>query len=584
LTQTVVESGLLREGADRYVLYGPLPQLAIPTTLQASLLARLDRLGSVRELAQEAAAIGRDFSFELLAAVSGRSDSELALGLEQLVASGLVQQRGVPPAASYSFRHALMQDVAYSTLLRAKREALHARVAEAYEQRFRDLIDTRPELLAHHLAQAGFAARSIGFWLEAARLSLTRGAAAEAVAQLQRGLVLLSEIPNYENRRRRELDLQIALGNALAASTGYNGTETDAAYGRARELCLEIGDTVQLVRVGWGQVAGHFAGGRQKLALAAARELLVLSEQLGDAGGRQMGHAGMGASLLHLARFDEARVQFEAALATDPASEREWLYLYGLSGRMTALAYMGLGLALQGRLAAARQLAEQSVAEALSLAHPTSLCFAHSIASRIYYLLRDSEALGRHAPMVVRLADEHGLGLWQGLGRIYAGWSLAENDAVEGAAMIADGIARYRAAGAALCMSLFLSSFASVEAKAGNRQAAVRLLAEAQEVGNAGEERLFSAEMQRLSAEATGELDGDLDGAERAFRAAIALAREQGAKLWELRAATSLTRLLRAGDKAKAARDDLRAIYHDFTEGFSDPDLLEAKALLDTVE
>ncbi len=584
LTQTVVESGLLREGADRYVLYGPLPQLAIPTTLQASLLARLDRLGAVREIAQEAAAIGRDFSLELLAAVSGRSDSELAIGLEQLVASGLVQRRGVPPSALYSFKHALMQDVAYSTLLRARREALHARVAEAYEHRFRYIIDTRPELLAHHLAQAGFAERSIGFWLDAARLAITRGAAAEAVAQLQRGLVLLTEVPDYETRRRRELDLQIALGNALASSTGYTGIETDAAYRRARELCLEIGDTVQLVRVGWGQVAGHFAGGRQKLALAAARELLALSEQLGDAGGRQMGHAGMGASLLHLARFDEARAQFELALATDPASEHEWLHLYGLSGRMTALAYMGFGLALQGQPAAARGLAEQSVAEALSLAHPTSLCFAHSIASRIYYLLRDSKALGRHAPVVVRLADEHGLGLWQGLGRIYAGWSHADNDPVEGAALIADGLARYRAAGAALGLSLFLGSLASVEAKAGNQHAAVRLLTEAQEAGDAGEERWFSAEMQRLSGEATLALDGDVAGAERTFRAAIALAREQGAKLWELRAATSLSRLLRTGDKAAAARDDLAAIYRDFTEGLSDPDLLEAKAVLDVFD
>jgi predicted ATPase/class 3 adenylate cyclase len=584
LTQTVVESGLLREGADRYVLYGPLPQVAIPTTLQASLLARLDRLGPAREVAQEAAAIGRDFSHELLAAVSGRSATELALGLEQLVASGLVQRRGVPPSASYSFKHALMQDVAYSTLLRARREALHARVAEAYEQRFRDLIDTRPELLAHHLAQAGFAARSIGFWLEAARLALTRGAAAEAVAQLQRGLVLLSDIPDYENRRRRELELQIALGNALAASTGYTGTETDAAYRRARELCLEIGDTVQLVRVGWGQVAGHFAGGRQRLALDAAQELLALSQQLGDAGGRQMGHAGMGASLLHLARFDEARAQFELALATDPAFEREWVHLYGLSGRMTALAYMGLGLAVQGRLAAARRLAEQSVDEALSLAHPTSLCFAHSIASRIYYLLRDSKALGRHAPMVVRLADEHGLNLWQGLGRIYAGWSHAESDAVEGARMIADGLARYRAAGAALSLPLFLGSLASVEAAAGNRHASIRLLAEAQEAGRAGEEHWFSAEIHRLSGEATRALNGDLVAAERAFRAALALAREQGAKLWELRAATSLTRLLRTGDKGAAARDDLWAIYRYFSEELSDPDLLEAKAVLDPVE
>jgi class 3 adenylate cyclase/predicted ATPase len=573
LTQTVVESGLLREGADRYVL-------AIPTTLQASLLARLDRLGAVREIAQEAAAIGRDFAYELLAAISGRSEVELVKGLDQLVASGLVQQRGVTPSASYSFKHALMQDVAYSTLLRTRREALHARIAEAYEQRFRDIIDTRPEMLAHHLAQAGFAERSIGFWLKAARVAIARGAAAEAVAQLRRGLALLGEIPEYDNRRRQELELQITLGNALAAATGYTGTETDAAFRRARELCLEIADTVQLIRVTWGQFTGHFAGGRQRLALEVANELLALSQRLDDAGGRQMGHASVGASLLHLASFAEASAQFERALATDPAHEREWAHLYGQSGRVTALAYMSLASLLLGFPDAARRLAEQSVEEARRLAHPTSLCFAHSIASRVYYLLCDRIALAQHSAAVVRLADEHGLSLWQALGHIYTGWSQAENGAGEGAAMIRNGIARYRAAGAALSLPLYLVSLASVEAAAGHQRAVLELLDEAQAASTAGDEHWVSAEIHRLAGEAMVVGDDNTAGAEREFHAALAVARKQGAKLWELRAATSLARLYRNGDKASVARDDLAMVYRSFREGFSDPDLAQAKAAL----
>jgi predicted ATPase len=573
LTQTVVESGLLREGADRYVL-------AIPTTLQASLLARLDRLGAVREIAQEAAAIGRDFAYELLAAISGRSEVELVKGLDQLVASGLVQQRGVTPSASYSFKHALMQDVAYSTLLRTRREALHARIAEAYEQRFRDIIDTRPEMLAHHLAQAGFAERSIGFWLKAARVAIARGAAAEAVAQLRRGLALLGEIPEYDNRRRQELELQITLGNALAAATGYTGTETDAAFRRARELCLEIADTVQLIRVTWGQFTGHFAGGRQRLALEVANELLALSQRLDDAGGRQMGHASVGASLLHLASFAEASAQFERALATDPAHEREWAHLYGQSGRVTALAYMSLASLLLGFPDAARRLAEQSVEEARRLAHPTSLCFAHSIASRVYYLLCDRIALAQHSAAVVRLADEHGLSLWQALGHIYTGWSQAENGAGEGAAMIRNGIARYRAAGAALSLPLYLASLARVEAAAGHQRAALELLDEAQAASTAGDEHWVSAEIHRLAGEAMVVGDDNTAGAEREFHAALAVARKQGAKLWELRAATSLARLYRNGDKASVARDDLAMVYRSFREGFSDPDLAQAKAAL----
>ncbi|HKB49192.1 MAG TPA: hypothetical protein VKC57_15910, partial [Ktedonobacterales bacterium] len=322
----------------------------------------------------------------------------------------------MPPAASYRFKHALIQDAAYSTLLRTKRQALHARIAGAYDQRFRDVIDTRPELMAHHLAQAGFAEPAIGFWLKAARIAIARGTAAEAVAQLHRGLAMLSEIPDHDNRRRQELELQIALGNALAAATGYTGTETDAAFRRARELCLEVGDTIELIRVTWGQFTSHFAGGRQRPAFAVAKELLALSERLDDAGGRQMGHASVGVSLLHLASFAEARTQFELALAIDASSEREWTHLYGQSGRVTTLAYMSLDLLLLGYLNAAQRLAEQSVEEARRLGHPTSLCFAHSIVSRVYYLLRDMGALGLHSAMVVRLADEHGLSLWRALG------------------------------------------------------------------------------------------------------------------------------------------------------------------------
>ncbi len=521
------------------------------------------------------------FVEELTKAVLESAAQGLAKGLDQLVSSGLVQQRGTPPAASYSFKHALMQDAAYSTLLRSKRQALHARIADAYDQRLRDIIDTRPELMAHHLAQAGFAERSIGFWLKAARVAIARGGAAEAAAQLHRGLALLGEIPDHDNRRRQELELQIALGNALTAATGYTGTKTDAAFRRARELCLEVGDTAQLIRVTWGQFTGHFAGGRQRPALAVANELLALSERLDDAGGRQMGHASVGVSLLHLGSFAEARAQFERALAIDAASEREWTHLYGQSGRVTALAYMSLGLLPLGFLDAAQRLAEQSVEEARKLAHPTSLCFAHSIVCRVYYLLRDKDALARHSAMVVRLADEHGLGLWRALGSIYAGWSRAEEGAArQGVAMIRDGIARYRAAGAALSLPLFLASLASLEGATGNQREALELLGQAQAAGTAGDEHWMSAEIHRLTGEAMLAGNGDAAGAEREFQAALALARQQGARLWELRAATSLAHLSRGDNGAAAARDTLAKVYQSFSEGFTEPDLEQAKAVL----
>jgi class 3 adenylate cyclase/predicted ATPase len=581
LTKTVVEGGFLREDADRYVCCGALPEPALPASLQGSLVARLDRLGAVREIAQEAAAIGREFVYELLAAITGRSEGELVNGLDQLVASGLLRQRGMPPVASYSFKHALMQDAAYSTLLRTKRKALHARIAEAYDRRFHDIADTKPELMAHHLAQAGLTERSIDFRLKASRIAIARGAAAEAAAQLYGGLALLNDIPDHDSRRQQELELQIALGNALAAATGYTGTETDAAFRRARDLCLEAGDRAQLIRVTWGQFTGHFAGGRQRPALLMANELLALSERLDDAGGRQMGHASVGASLLHLASCAKAREQFELALAIDAASERESAHLFGQSGRVTALAYMSLDLALLGFLNAAQQVADESVEEARRLAHPTSLCFAHSVVCRVHFLLRDTAALAQHSAMVARLADEHGLNLWRALGSIYTGWSRAENGAVrEGAAMIRDGIARYRAGGSALSLPLYLASLASLEGTLGNQPEALKLLGEAQAASTAGNERWMSAEIHRLTGETMLARNRDMVGAEREFRVAIALAREHGAKLWELRAATSLAGLPRDVGKPDRARERLAKVHRSFSEGFTRPDLEQAKAVL----
>jgi class 3 adenylate cyclase/ABC-type transport system involved in cytochrome c biogenesis ATPase subunit len=547
LTKTVVELEFLRDQADHCAVCGQVPEIALPASLQGSLVARLDRLGgAVREIAQEAAAIGREFPYELLAAVTERNEKELVNGLDRLVEADLVQQGGLPPEASYSFKHTLVQDAAYSMLLRTKRKALHARIAEAYDQQFRDLIDMKPEVMAHHLAYAGLAERSIGFRLKAARIAIARGAAAEAVAQLYCALALLNDVSDYDERRRQELELQIALGNALAAATGYTGMETDAAFRRARELCLKVGDTDQLIRVVWGQFTGHFAGGRQRPALAVANELLELSERLDNDSGRQMGHASIGAGLVHLACFAKARTHFELGLAIDTASERESTHLYGQSGRLVALSYMSLDAVLTGSFNAAQRLAKRCVEEARKLAHPTSLCFTHSILCRVYYLLGDMKALAWHSAMVVRLAEEHGLSLWRGLGIIYTGWSRAAKGAPdEGIAMIRDGIAQYRAVGAALSLPLYLASLADLERAAGNAQEALKLLGEAQAVAKAGDEHWVSAEIHRLIGEAILAGKGDAADAEREYRAALALARRQGARLWEARAQTSLERLSR---------------------------------------
>jgi predicted ATPase len=432
------------------------------------------------------------------------------------------------------------------------------------------------------LTQAGLAERAIGFWLKAARTAVGNGAVAEAQAQLNRGLALVGELRDETARRRLEIELQITLGNVLMAAKGYSAAETDAAFRRACELCLDAGDTMQLVRVLWGQFTGHFAGGRQRPALAVAEELSALSERLGDAGGRQLGEAGIGASLMHLGLFAEARPHFERALAIDPANEREWAFRYGQSGRVVALSYLSLNQLLLGFADQAVDLAEQAVQTGELLSHPPSLCFAHSIVSRTYYLRGDSKRLERHAAMVTRLAAEQGLGLWQALGSIYTGWSRGERGAVaEAIALMRDGLEKYRLSGAALGLPLYELGLAKVEALAGHLGEAQRLLDDARAAMAVAEERWIAAELDRCAGDlALASAEPEAAKAEACFASALALAREQQARWLELRAATSLARLWRDQGKPNEARDLLAPICDAFTEGADSPALREANDLL----
>ena len=581
MTKAVLEAAV--SAAESAVAAIPWPTSTVPSSLHASLMARLDRLGPSKEVVEMAAVIGRRFSHELLAAVARQPKAALEAALDRLVAAGLIIRQGLRPHATYRFKHALMQEAAYGTLLRLRREALHARIAEVYEHEFHEIAEAQPEVLAHHLALAGFAERAIVLWLKSARTAIANGAVADAVAQLRRALALVGNIGDLSARQRHEIELQIALGNALMALRGYSATETDAAFRRARELCLEAGDRTQLLRVLWGQFTGDFAGGRERASLSFAEELLNLSERLDDAGGRQMGHASIGASLLHLGSFGKARVQFDRALAIGTVHQREWAFRYGQSGPVTADSYLSLDLLLLGFPDQAGRHAEHSIAEARALLHPTSLCFAHSIASRFYYLRGDNKRLAEHSAMVVALADEHGLGLWQALGRIYVGWSRDESGATDEAIdLVRAGIAEYRAVGAGLAMPLYLLSLAKILTRVGHYQEALQLIGEARAMIESGEEGWLAAEVHRLVGEtALLPPQADARSAQMHFERALAIARAQRARSWELRAATSLARLWLDQGKPRQARDLLAPVCSWFSGSFDYVDFREAKSLLD---
>jgi class 3 adenylate cyclase/predicted ATPase len=585
LTKAVLEASTGPAHARDAVSAAPSAAFAVPATLQASLMARLDRLGpAAKETAQVGAAIGRAFSHELLHAVAPLNRPALKGALEQLVASELLFQRGTPPEALYTFKHALVQDVAYGTLLRGQRQGLHSRIAKALEERFADTVQAHPAVLAHHYTEAGMPREAAGFWLRAARQATGRGATAEAVAQLQKGLNALAGALAYPERDRQEIELQIALGGALIAAKGYTVPETDKAFTRARELCERIGETEQLFRALFGQVATRLVEAKHRSALAIAQEMLSLSERLHNEAGRFMGHVDCGCALSHMGCLAPARDHFERALEIDAARDEEAAFLFIPSGRVTALAFMSPALLLLGLPEAGRRASEQSVREAQGLSHPTSLCVAHSAACRFHYIANQKAALAEHAAAVARLAIEQGLGTaWQALGDVYRGWSRAENgDLDEGIALMRGGMARYCATGAALSLPLHLIALARARAQAGDHTEALDDLAEALRIGSANEERWLEAEAHRL----TGEIllaspQQDVARSEAEFRKALAVAQRQQAKLLELRAATSLARLQRDRGKCSETRDLLVPVYGWFTEGFDTPDLSEAKALLD---
>ena len=330
LTKSVLESGSLHEEADRYVLDGALLPFAIPTTLHASLLARLDRLASVRLVAQIGAAIGREFSYALLRVVSHLPDDELQSALARLVASELVLQRGSPPDAVYAFKHALVQDAAHGSLLRGARHQLHARIAEALEARSPELIDAQPELFAQHYADAGLVEKSVAFWGKAGRRSAARSAMAEAAAQFQKGLDQLALLANTAECQRRKLEYYCARGAALRAAKGFAAPETGNAYARAQELWEQLGSPSEFIQIPFGQSRYHSARGELDLSMSLDKNLLRLSRQRNDTAGLVLGHLSAGRNLMHAGRLALSRSHLEEVLALhDPASHRSLVHQIG---------------------------------------------------------------------------------------------------------------------------------------------------------------------------------------------------------------------------------------------------------------
>ena len=578
LTKAVLESGAQGTAALSAV---PHPALSVPATLHASLMARLDRLGpAAKDVAQKGAAIGREFGHELLASVADLPEPQLREALDRLTNSGLLFARGTPPQSSYTFKHALVQDAAYGTLLRGRRHELHRRIAAALEARFPETAETQPALLAHHFTEAGLAEQAVGYWLKAGQQALSRSAMVEAVAQLRKGLDLLAGLPDSPGRRQQELDLLIALRPALATTKGFSAPDVGEAIARARALAQQIDQPEHLLPLIYSQWASHWVRAEHKLALAIAEQIEEIGEARNDVAAQLLGRCAHGIGCFYIGRFLAARALLERCHDLSDPAHRAAFGRASLDSYVTMLAHLAVTLAYLGYVDQARAQLNEALSEARRLRRADTLAIALLRANWID-LLTCSPDLQRHAEELLALSTEHGFSLWLGWATAFRGSSLAAlGQTQQGLALLTQGLMAVRATGTVANTPYLLMGLAEVHSMLGQPVEGLKFLAEAAQIIDATEERVNEAELHRLRGDLLNAI-GDRSAAERSYHQAIAAAQRQSAKLFELRASVSLARLWRDQGRRTEARELLAPVYDWFTEGFDAPDLIEAKALLD---
>jgi predicted ATPase len=585
LTKMVLESGLLQEREERYELTAPLPPLAIPATLHDSLMARLDRLATVKGLAQLGATLGREFAYTLLQAVSPWDEATVHRGLHQLVAAEFLYQQGLPPQATYVFKHALIQEAAYQSLLKSTRQQYHRRIAQVVAERFPETAETQPELLAHHCTEAGLSAQAIAYWQHAGQRALERSATLEAVAHLTKGLEVLGTLPDTPERAQQELGLQIALGPALMTTKGFLIPEVERVYARAREICQQVGDARQLFPTLWGLWYLHHVRGQLQRACEVGEELLDLARQLQAPEWFVVAHRTLGNSSFWRGEFGLAHPHLEHALALyDPQQMRDHAVRYGSD---TGVVCRGLGavtLWLLGYPDQAREWSEAALTQAQGLHHAFTLQQTLAF-SAIHHLLRREAAVAQERAEAARaLCTEHGFADYLAWGTIAWGAAWAAQGAwAEGLAQMREGLAAYQPRNRVPRL-LFLGLLAEACEQAGQVEEGLGALHEALEVMQTSEERIYEAEVYRLRGELLLQQSAAQQGeAEESLHQALTVARHQQAKSLELRAAMSLVRLWQSQGKRAEARALLAPIYGWFTEGFDTADLQDAKALLESL-
>ena len=582
LTKAVLESSIVRLGENGYELTDPLTTLAIPSTLQDSLMARLDRLSEAREVAQIGACIGREFPYDLLSAVSPLSRDKLQAALAQLANAELISRRGAPPEAVYTFKHALVQDAAYASLLKSRRQVLHRAIVETLETGFPERVATAPELAAHHCSAAGLHDKAVDYWLEAGRRAIARFANVEAIGHLRTGLQSLLLLPQGIERDRKELLLQANLGTALGSSMGYTPPEVGRAFERARELSEGVGEAPNKFLILFGLWAYYVMRADYASSRALAAQILALAHEADEPGAVVLGHACVSGTACFTGNIEQALTHAKAGSdAYQKAGPRPLGLVYGRDPGIHCFEWGAWSLLIMGYPDQAERFYAIGIDYAHQHGHPLTVATTKVHMSVFDALREDPVAALEHAGVAAAFCKENSILLRQVEAQIIEGWALAEcGDSTRGVSETEASIATWSRLGARIFDSVWYLLLAKGYARAGRLPEARAALNTAFQAANGNGEHAYTAELHRFDGELRLANSGTHLEAEQCFQTAIALARTQKAKLWELRATISLARLWQGEGKRKEAHDLLAPIYNWFTEGFDTKDLKDAKALL----
>jgi predicted ATPase len=497
LTKSVVES----VGVHTAI---PTLPIGIPTTLHDALMARLDRLGPAKELAQLGATVGREFSYALLRAVSPLNEDALQQRLRQLVEAELVYQSGSPPQARYLFKHALVQDTAYQSLLKSRRQQLHHQIASVLEARFPEIKETQPELLAHHYTEAGLIEQAIPHWQQAGERAVQRSAYVEAISHLAKGLELLKTLSDTPARAQRELTLQIALGVPLMATKGVGGSEVEQTYARARQLCRQVGETPQLFPVLWGLCVFYVMRAEFQTAREIGEQCLRLAQSKQESALLVKAHQILGATLTCLGEFTTARKHTEQSVAMyDSQQHRALAFLYaGIDPGVACL----LDLALELWPLGYPDQALRRVREAFNLAqessHPQALSFSLNVAAQLSQFRREASSTQEQAKAAMALSTDQGFAVWLAQATIFHGWALVEQGRrEEGIPQMRQGLAALQATGAEVFRPDCLALLAEMYGRVGQVDDGLMAVAEALALVDKTDGRFYEAELYRLKGE-----------------------------------------------------------------------------------